>query len=241
MADDLSDFVATCGPTPDRPLLGLTVLVVEDSRFACEAMRLLCLSSGARIRRADCLRSARRHLMSYRPTVVIVDLGLPDGSGLDLIAEIAAGRPRLPALLATSGDGGAAGAALAAGADAFLPKPVESLSAFQRTVLGALPAAPGPRAPGAAPAEDDRVHPDPLALRDDLAHVADLLGDDPQGVVLDYLAQFLSGVALSAHDAPLRAAAEALALDRRDGRGHGRDVRRISGLVRDRLAAGSAI
>ncbi len=241
MADDLSDFVATCGPTPDRPLLGLTVLVVEDSRFACEAMRLLCLRSGARIRRADCLRSARRHLMSYRPTVVIVDLGLPDGSGLDLIAEIAAGRPRLPALLATSGDGGAAGAALAAGADAFLPKPVESLSAFQRTVLGALPAAPGPRAPGAAPAEDDRVHPDPLALRDDLAHVADLLGDDPQGVVLDYLAQFLSGVALSAHDAPLRAAAEALALDRRDGRGHGRDVRRISGLVRDRLAAGSAI
>jgi len=241
MADDLSDFVATCGPTPDRPLLGLTVLVVEDSRFACEAMRLLCLRSGARIRRADCLRSARRHLMSYRPTVVIVDLGLPDGSGLDLIAEIAAGRPRLPALLATSGDGGAAGAALAAGADAFLPKPVESLSAFQRTVLGALPAAPGPRAPGAAPAKDDKVHPDPLALRDDLAHVADLLGDDPQGVVLDYLAQFLSGVALSAHDAPLRAAAEALALDRRDGRGHGRDVRRISGLVRDRLAAGSAI
>ncbi len=246
MADDLSDLLASCRPTPDRPLLGLTVLAVEDSRFACEAMRLLCLRSGARIRRADCLRSARRHLMSYRPTVVIVDLGLPDGSGLDLIAEIAAGRPRVPALLATSGDEGRAEAALAAGADAFLPKPVESLSAFRRTVLGALPAAPRPDRPrpfppGAARAEDDRVRPDPLALRDDLAHAADLLGHDPQGIALDYLAQFLSGVALSAHDAPLRAAAEALALDRRDGRGHGRDMRRISGLVRDRLAAGSPI
>jgi CheY-like chemotaxis protein len=251
MADDLSDFLATCGPTPDRPLLGLTVLAVEDSRFACEAMRLLCLRSGARIRRAAGLRSARRHLMSYRPTVVIVDLGLPDGSGLDLIAEIAAGRPRVPALLATSGDEGAAEAALAAGADAFLPKPIESLSAFQRSVLGALPGAPRPItpwpvtrwpvAPGAAPVGDDRVQPDPIALRDDLAHVADLLGDDPQGIALDYLAQFLSGIALSAHDAPLRAAAEALALDRRDGRGHGRDMRRISGLVRDRLAAGSPI
>ena len=59
---------------PQRPLTGLTVLVIEDSRFASEAVRLLCLKSGARIRRADCLRSAARHLRTYRPAVVIVDL-----------------------------------------------------------------------------------------------------------------------------------------------------------------------
>ena len=49
-------------PTVNRSLLGLTVLVIEDSNFACEAMRLLCLRSVARIRRADSLRSARQHL-----------------------------------------------------------------------------------------------------------------------------------------------------------------------------------
>ncbi len=240
MADDLTDFLATREPTAQRPLLGLTVLVVEDSRFACEAMRLLCLRSGARIRRADCLASARRHLMAYRPTVVIVDLGLPDGSGLDLIREVASRCPRVPALLGTSGDAGAEGAVLAAGADGFLAKPIESLSAFQGAILAALPSTPRPVTPGLGEAAEDRVTPDPLALRDDLAHAADMLGHRPAGQELDYLAQFLSGVARSAHDAPLQAAAEALARERLAGRGTGMPVSRISGLVRERLAAGTA-
>ena len=53
MSNDLKEFMARRQATANRPLLGITVLVVEDSRFASEAMRLLCLRSGARIRRAD--------------------------------------------------------------------------------------------------------------------------------------------------------------------------------------------
>lgn len=236
MADDLNAFLAGRAPSAARPLLGLTVLVVEDSRFASEAVRLLCLRSGARIRRADCLRSARRHLQTYRPAVVIVDLGLPDGSGADLIAEIAAATPRVPVLLGTSGAPEAEGSARAAGADGFLCKPVESLAVFQETVLAALPPESRPRGPRALP--EEAVRPDPLALRDDLSHVADVLAGPADPATLDYVAHFLSGVARIAHDGPLEDAAAAFARDRRAGRGTAADVSRISGLVRERLAAG---
>ena len=124
-------------------MTGLTVLVVEDSRFASEAMRLLCLRSGARIRRADCLRSAHRHLQTYRPAVVIVDLGLPDGSGADLIAELVAQPGRSTVVLGTSGDAAGEAVARAAGADGFLAKPVESLCCVSG-VLSSPPCRPHP-------------------------------------------------------------------------------------------------
>ena len=62
-------------PTPNRPLLGLTILILEDSRYLCEAMRFMALRSGARLRRADSIQSAKRHLRVYMPSAVIVDVG----------------------------------------------------------------------------------------------------------------------------------------------------------------------
>lgn len=136
---DLDPIMPAQTPTPDRPLLGLTVLVVEDSRFASEALRLLCLRSGARIRRADCLSTARKHLRVYRPNVVIVDLGLPDGSGAELIGELSRATPRVNVILGMSGDSGVQPTAIAAGADGFIEKPIEGLAAFQATILGTFP------------------------------------------------------------------------------------------------------
>ena len=117
----------------------LTVLVVEDSKYACKGIRLLSLRSGARIRRADCLRSARRHLQVYRPSVVIIDLGLPDGNGTELIEEIHTTSPRVGVVLATSGDSFGESVALAAGADGFFAKPLKSLAVFQETILALMP------------------------------------------------------------------------------------------------------
>ncbi|MES2144049.1 MAG: response regulator [Pseudomonadota bacterium] len=105
------------------PLQGLTLLAVEDSRFAADALRLFAQRSGARLRRADSLTTARSHLGVYRPDAVLIDLGLPDGRGEDLIADLAQ-RPARPGLiLGMSGDPTARDAAMGAGADAFVEKP----------------------------------------------------------------------------------------------------------------------
>lgn len=218
---------------PGRPLTGLTVLVVEDSRFASEAVRLLCLRSGARIRRADCLRSAARHLKTYRPAVVIVDLGLPDGDGADLIRQIATCEPRVPVVLGISGDPDMRDNAMQAGADGFLAKPVESLAVFQQAILSALPQA-APAGPRILP--DDMIQPDASGLRDDLAHVAEILSSAQDTAAIDYIARFLAGVARSAHDDDLEQAATALARDHQAGHAVATDLARISGLVQDRLS-----
>ena len=238
--DDSNPFAAPNRlPAPSRPLLGQTVLVVEDSRYACDAMRLLCLRSGARIRRADCLASARRHLQIYRPSVIIVDVGLPDGSGLDLIGELAGTVPRISVILGISGDDFAMHAAIAAGADGFLSKPVTSLAVFQSAILSHLPADRQPLGPRST--ADEVIRPDPLAYMDDMAHVADVLGEQHQDRVLDYVAQFLGGIARSADDRVLADAADQLARSRSAGGPVGAATARIAGLVQERLQHRQAI
>jgi CheY-like chemotaxis protein len=240
MMDTTDPFAANIpAPTAARPLLGLTVLVVEDSRFACEALRLLCLRSGARIRRADCLRSARRHFRVYRPTVVLIDMGLPDGNGADLITELNECQPRVEGILAISGDTHLEAQALAAGADGFMEKPITSLGAFQEKVLSVLPVGRHPKGPRQI--VDMTVAPDMLAYRDDMAHIADVLDDHITDHTLDYVAQCLSGVARLANDFPMAEAAKALASQRASGRAAASETARIAGLIQSRLSEKIAI
>lgn len=202
----LEDLVMLQPPTPERPLLGSMVLVVEDSRHACEALRLICQRSGARIRRAESLKSAARHLRSYRPRIAVVDLGLPDGSGLELIEWLASADPRIDAIVATSGNDTLQEAAMDAGADLFLAKPIVSVSQFQNAVLSLL--SEETRLPIAPRPSHDHVQPDPIALRDDLALAADLLRTGVDQNTFEYVANFLAGLAKSAGRAGIERLAE---------------------------------
>lgn len=199
---------------PRRPLLGLTILLVEDSRYCSEAVRLLCLKSGARLRRADSRSAAYRHLATYRPSLVIVDIGLPDGSGLDVVRDLAASRPNAPMILATSGDDPTISQveAMAAGADGFMAKPLKNIQGFQRDILRLFPGRTGNDPAKIIPIRAD-VEPDTLAIGEDLRNAcdqvraADIAGDRQ---ALAYCAQFLGSVADSANDVGLGSLAKKL-------------------------------
>jgi CheY-like chemotaxis protein len=137
-------------------------------------------------------------------------------------------------ILAMSGDPDLAGKAMAAGANDFLPKPVESLAVFQQTILRAMPPEGLGNTLRAMP--NDLIQPDTAGLRDDLTHVAKVLSNATDTDVIDYIVRFLAGVARSAHDPALEAAAAALARDYDAGNGLATDLARISGMVQDRLA-----
>lgn len=196
--------------TPVLPLTGLTILTVEDSRYASEALRLMCQRSGARLRRTDTIAAARRHLAVYRPDVIIIDMGLPDGSGADLIADLRRDALFFGLILGSSGDPDMRANAMRAGAADFLEKPVDSLATFVATILDcALPAPFDPQTGG------DHVLPDPLALQDDIHRAANLISEG-SSAARPYVTNFVRSIARSSHDPRLEEAAR-LAMDQTGG------------------------
>ncbi|MEO0358588.1 MAG: response regulator [Pseudomonadota bacterium] len=240
--NDLDTFLHSQTPTALRPLLGLTVLLVEDSLTACEAIRLMCLRSGARIRRADCLESAHRHLGIYRPSMLITDMCLPDGSGADLITDVIQMTPTIDVILGLSADPTQRAAAETAGAHGFIEKPIQSIAEFQTALLQYLPQSRQPKGPRKL--NDTPVAADTLALQEDLAHALNLLEDgDNTPATHSYLATFLSGVAQTASDADLEAVARAYALARDQGEAGPKSAQKakLSAVLIDRLAQKTAI
>lgn len=237
--DSLLDFINVQQPTANRPLLGLTVLLVEDSRFASEAMRMLCVKSGARIRRADSLHNARRHLAVYRPSVMIVDVGLPDGSGISLIESGVHGSPRIEVVLGISGDPERKQEVLAAGAHGFIDKPIANISAFQAAILQHL--APDRQPPSPRIVSDEEVSPDQIAFQDDLIQATELLDSYADGNGVDYLIQFLLGVARIANDPELAEATKNLAILKESGAPQRAALSALQKLVEDRLKSANPL
>jgi FixJ family two-component response regulator len=122
-------------PLAEPPL----VAVVDDDPSILRSLRSLLLSSGFR---AQTFESATGFLASAEAagtSCLILDLSMPEMSGLDLIARLTAARRRLPFVVLTAlADADEKKRAMQGGAVAFLRKP-----ATGRDLLNAVRSALG--------------------------------------------------------------------------------------------------
>jgi DNA-binding NtrC family response regulator len=114
------------------------VLVVDDESDLAESCARLLRRRGYRVVTANSCASGRAALAGASPALLVSDVRLPDGDGLDLVRTATALTPPVPSIVisgylsATSQT-----AARAAGAVAFLAKPFTN-DAFSRAVETAL-------------------------------------------------------------------------------------------------------
>jgi DNA-binding response OmpR family regulator len=107
------------------------VLQVDDDRDILE-VTASALGTSEDIIQAESLASARAELAKFKPDLVILDLGLPDGSGLELLHDLGDETGRTVPVIVYSAqemDG-----ALADRVDAVLTKSRTSLAGLARTV-----------------------------------------------------------------------------------------------------------
>ena len=105
------------------------VLVVEDSDAIRAAFTILLEESGYAVAAAATGAEALRLAEGCAPDLVLLDLGLPDIPGLDVLRRIKANpaTARVPVVALTGRDDEAdRGALLAAGCAAYLVKPVDT-------------------------------------------------------------------------------------------------------------------
>lgn len=120
-----------------------TVLLLEDELPSRIVLREALAEAGFRVLEADGIAVAAQLFRSQRPDLAILDLGLPDGSGLELCRSIRA-HPELgktPVIILTAqAELKKKGQGFEAGADHYLVKPVapDELLMWVRALLRRL-------------------------------------------------------------------------------------------------------
>jgi len=110
-------------PVSPQPVPVVKILLVEDDPDSAEMLALLLSSEGFEVQTARSLHQARALVNSCE--VIVSDIALPDGSGLDLMRGIRAQRPMRGIALSGYGSRQDVQRSLDAGFEEHLTKPVD--------------------------------------------------------------------------------------------------------------------
>ena len=101
------------------------ILVIDDEPDLRELFEITLVRMGLDVDTADCVAAARDQLARAEYALVITDMRLPDGNGMELVQEINARQKNTPVAVITAyGSADNAVAALKAGAFDYISKPV---------------------------------------------------------------------------------------------------------------------
>ena len=118
---------AQAGKTePTAELQGVAVLVVDDEPDARELFAAVLAQHGAVVHTAASVRDALDVLATFRPAVLVADIGMPGEDGYSLIRRMRSAKDSVPAIALTAyARPEDRRRALDAGFEMHLPKPVE--------------------------------------------------------------------------------------------------------------------
>ncbi len=131
----------------------MLILVVEDDEDYAEIIAHTLRRDGHEVVHVDTLKGATKFSDSKPPDLAVLDVMLPDGTGLELCASLRVGHPTLPVLFLSSLDRTAdVISGLNAGGDDYLTKPFHPGELVAR-VRALLRRVAGPDAVAAQPSE----------------------------------------------------------------------------------------
>jgi len=111
---------------PPHTLKEIKILVVDDEEILAWSIDTELKSLGAEVMRAGSVREALERFSMFGPDVVVTDLRLPDGNGLELLKKWRVEHPDIPVILITAhGAIDSAVTALRLGAFDYLQKPFD--------------------------------------------------------------------------------------------------------------------
>lgn len=124
------------------------ILAIDDTRSIRIFLRILLQGHGASFHEAATATEGVRMCEMVRPDVVVLDLGLPDKDGLDILSDIkktvsASGEAPKVVILSVRKEQGVRERAFRNGADAYVTKPFmmeELMEALSRTPRGQVEA-----------------------------------------------------------------------------------------------------
>ena len=127
------------------------LLVVDDEPIICHSFRRVFAAPDVEVLTAGTVAEGWRRFAADRPDVVVLDLQLPDGTGLDLFERVRTADPRRPVIFITAhGTTDTTIEAMKRGAFDYLTKPLD-LEQMSRLLGRAFEAARLMREPAALP------------------------------------------------------------------------------------------